>query len=392
MTRKVILGSAVLASVVLLAVCGMFTSFMSVLGINGAAFANPCRTDIDLGNPVAASAGSFEQWNPQQAAHAAVITTTGKTRGVRPRGWVVAVATAMQESTLRNLANSGVPRSLSLPHDGVAADHDSVGLFQQRPSPPDGQGFWGRADELMTPATAAGKFYTALLAVNSWESMRVTDAAQAVQRSAFPDAYQKWEGPAQRLVAHILGLPNLEQIGGGDPAAPCGPEAAGNLDLPPGSWTQPVHAAWSPANGFRAPSRLDHDGVDLMAVRYAPIRAAADGSVIVSTWNGSTGNCNVDGSPDIGGCGWYVEINHAGSVNTRYCHMTRQPEVSVGQQVRAGQVIGYVGSSGNSSGPHLHYEVHRNIPAGSTGSSANAVDPVAFHAAIGAPLGVGNSG
>jgi hypothetical protein len=83
------------------------------------------------------------------------------------------VATAIQESSLHNLGNQG-------PHN----DHDSLGLFQQRPS----QG-WGTAEQLTNPVYAAGKFYDKLLSIPGWEQMPLTQAAQAVQHSAYPDAY-----------------------------------------------------------------------------------------------------------------------------------------------------------------------------------------------------------
>ena len=81
------------------------------------------------------------------------------------------------------------------------------------------------------------------------------------------------------------------------------------------------------------------------------------------------------------GCGWYVDIDHVGGIVTRYCHQLVQPYVHVGQHVAAGQVIGVVGSSGHSSGPHLHFEVHLGDH-----TPATAVDPIAFMAAAGAPL------
>ena len=81
-------------------------------------------------------------------------------------GWVVAVATAMQESGLRNLG-----------HLGDRNDHDSLGLFQLRPS----QG-WGTPAQALNPTYAATAFYVTLLRVPGWESMPLTEAAQAVQR------------------------------------------------------------------------------------------------------------------------------------------------------------------------------------------------------------------
>jgi murein DD-endopeptidase MepM/ murein hydrolase activator NlpD len=86
--------------------------------------------------------------------------------------------------------------------------------------------------------------------------------------------------------------------------------------------------------------------------------------------------------------GWYLEILHddpqAGPVVTRYCHLLQQPAVAAGQQVAAAQPVGLVGSSGNSSGPHLHYEVH----LGRSADSGNAIDPRPFMADRGAALGL----
>jgi murein DD-endopeptidase MepM/ murein hydrolase activator NlpD len=77
-----------------------------------------------------------------------------------------------------------------------------------------------------------------------------------------------------------------------------------------------------------------------------------------------------------------VDIEHDGGIVTRYCHMLTRPDVQQGQVVTAGQIIGVVGSSGHSSGPHLHFEVHLGDH-----SRASAVDPVPFMAAHGVPLG-----
>jgi murein DD-endopeptidase MepM/ murein hydrolase activator NlpD len=148
--------------------------------------------------------------------------------------------------------------------------------------------------------------------------------------------------------------------------------------LPSTTWALPVTAGL--VSGFRTSSRPTHDGVDLGAARNTPIKAAAAGTVIRVVCNVSTNNCDVDGNRTLSGCGWYAEIQHAGRIVTRYCHMVRKPSVRVGQTVARGQIIGYVGTSGSSSGPHLHFEVHLNAPPA---NHANAVSPITFMRARG---------
>ena len=162
----------------------------------------------------------------------------------------------------------------------------------------------------------------------------------------------------------------------------CG-NASGTVPVPAaGAWTLPVGAG--PVSGFRTVERPGHDGVDLGAARFTPIRAAASGRVIRVVCNVSTNNCDVDGNRTLTGCGWYAEIQHAGNVVTRYCHMVRRPAVQVGQAVVKGQVIGHVGTSGSSSGPHLHFEVHTGAPPA---THANAVNPIWFMRARGVTIG-----
>jgi hypothetical protein len=122
---------------------------------------------------------------PEQLTHAATIAAVGVRRQLPERAVTIALATAWQESKLRNLPSG---------------DRDSIGLFQQRPS----QG-WGTPEQLNNPRYAAGEFYTHLLKIRGWEGMRLTDAAQAVQRSGHPEAYQKWEVDAKALAVAFLG-------------------------------------------------------------------------------------------------------------------------------------------------------------------------------------------
>ncbi|MFB9179203.1 peptidoglycan DD-metalloendopeptidase family protein [Dactylosporangium sucinum] len=162
------------------------------------------------------------------------------------------------------------------------------------------------------------------------------------------------------------------------PAAPAAPPAAA------GRWVSPL-PGFTARPGFRTPRNPNHIGVDIMSFTGTPIRAASAGTVVEVVCNIEAGHsCDQTGSASIGGCGWYVKLQHAGGIATLYCHMVRRAIVQPGQKVAAGQVIGYVGSSGNSSAPHLHYEVHVNAPP--TGPY-NAVDPLPFMRSHGAPIG-----
>lgn len=347
MTRNALRG-VVACAVALVVACALSV----VLLFRGVA--SGCALPLPSG--VASVSAPVGGWRPvgrfdaQQVGHAATIVAVGAQMGVPARGWVIAVATAIQESDLRNLA--GGP-------------DDSIGLFQQRPS----QG-WGTPAQLRDPVYAAGRFYQRLLAVPGWQQMPLTEAAQAVQRSAYPDAYAKHEPDATLLVTAVSGS--------------AGASGAAQQNCQPiGPWIQPVLAPI--VSGFRTPERPSHDGVDLGAGRGTPIRAASAGTVTVVRCNirPASHGCDVDGSPQTPGCGWYVDIEHANRIVTRYCHMLTHPYVQEGQAVAVGQVVGLVGSSGHSSGPHLHFEVHIG-----GNSSETATNPVPFMASVCAPLGL----
>ncbi|MFE7628079.1 hypothetical protein [Streptomyces sp. NPDC057509] len=131
------------------------------------------------------SADGTYRLTPEQAANAATISAVGTTRGMPERAVTIALATALQESGLRNLDHG---------------DRDSLGLFQQRPS----QG-WGSEKEVMDPVYAAGKFYAHLAEVPGYSRLPLTEAAQRVQRSGFPQAYAKHEPDAALLAAALTG-------------------------------------------------------------------------------------------------------------------------------------------------------------------------------------------
>ena len=132
-----------------------------------------------------AEGASFDL-DPEQARNAATISAVATKRGLPPRAATIAVATAMQESKLRNLPGG---------------DRDSLGLFQQRPS----QG-WGTAVQIRNPVYATGKFYDALVGVPGWETLPLTQAAQKVQLSAAPDAYAQHETEAATYAQALTGV------------------------------------------------------------------------------------------------------------------------------------------------------------------------------------------
>jgi len=131
---------------------------------------------------VTASATTF-QWAPDQASNTAAITAIALQRGMPPRAATIAIATAMQESKVRNVK---------------FGDRDSLGLFQQRPS----QG-WGTAEQILDPEYSTNKFYDALEKIKGYASMDIAEAAQKVQRSAAGEAYAQHEAQA-RVTASVL--------------------------------------------------------------------------------------------------------------------------------------------------------------------------------------------
>jgi hypothetical protein len=123
--------------------------------------------------------------SPEQMDNAATIVGVGRKLRMPDRAVTVALATAIQESTLANLRGG---------------DRDSVGLFQQRPS----QG-WGTATRILDTEYATTAFYEALVQVPNWATLDVTAAAQRVQRSGYPEAYADHEPEARLLAVALLG-------------------------------------------------------------------------------------------------------------------------------------------------------------------------------------------
>lgn len=307
-----------------------------------------------------------------QLVNAGHIIAVAADRDLSTRAATIALMTAITESGLRNLANAGeftpppgsrwaqewpswrqvAMLSLDYPNDGVApGDWDSIGLFQQRPS----QGWGGdgtpeqQVQNLLNPEYAAAAFYDALLTVNGWEQLPLGAAAQTVQRSAFPDAYDDKVGDATALL-DALSTASLDDLPGTGTLG-CG-LAAYDGTVSTDGWAQPVIGSTYTSAFGTIRAGYTHMGSDFAAPAGTPIFAAADGVVAhvsCSAWRGRS-PCN-------------ILIDHGLNaddqrVQTLYVHMyPNGVHVDVGDRVSAGDHIADVGSNGNSTGPHLHLEV-----------------------------------
>ncbi|WP_457921000.1 peptidoglycan-binding protein [Streptomyces rutgersensis] len=127
---------------------------------------------------------------PEELANARTVIGVGKGANIPEQGQIIALMTAMQESKFVNYT--------------VPVDHDSLGIFQQRPSTG-----WGTPEQITDVPTSSKSFYgvapfgsnPGLVQIAGWETMAPGDVCQAVQRSAYPDRYAQWEGFARDLLA-----------------------------------------------------------------------------------------------------------------------------------------------------------------------------------------------
>lgn len=306
--------------------------------------------------------GSAVTLGRQQLTHAATVISIGAaTREVGRAGIVIALTAALTESNLRMLANStAYPESTEYPNDGDGGDHDSLGMFQMRPT-----SGWGTVAELMNPDYQARAFYggsdspnsgspRGLLDIPGWRSLTPGQAAQAVEVSAFPDRYDNVQPVAEAILGALTKTAGSAQL-----PSEGAPAEASRIVVPmvDGTYTWVSSFGWR-TDPFTGRPRF-HAGSDLAAADGTPILAAADGVVTFAGASGGFGNLivvrhRVDGE----------------RVDTYYAHMwSSGVHVVVGETVAAGQHIGDVGSSGRSEGPHLHFEVHIGI-------ESRVVDPL----------------
>lgn len=219
------------------------------------------------------AAGPQVEGDANQDEHAKTIIGIAKSLNLGQRGALIGIMTSLVETNLKNYANDGTwteqngsqpykntglgEISMSLPHDAVGSDHDSVGLMQQRAV----DGNWGPVDPdenlaenikwLMTPAYSAMAFFSmpqgkkdtkAMVNVDNWENRPPGEVSQAVQGSAFPDRYAERQSDAQAYINRLwedspaINLPvplasdEAEELGEGtfDPSALCSSGVTGN--------------------------------------------------------------------------------------------------------------------------------------------------------------------
>src|SRR6478609_3357682 len=198
-------------------------TILVVLGIvGGSAYAVWTKLQSELFSPscTATTSAGAVTFSPEQVANAPLIAAISDKRGLPPRAASIAITTSIQESKLRNL-NYG--------------DRDSVGLFQQRPS----MKVWGTREQILDPVHSANVFYDALVKVDGYESMVITEVAQKVQKSAYPDAYADHEQEGRSLASTLRARrPPVSYASCGRPR-PCHPPRRSPPTWTPSSVSRP---------------------------------------------------------------------------------------------------------------------------------------------------------
>lgn len=300
--------------------------------------------------------------NEDQLANAASIIAVANDLGADHEEIQIALMTVLQESTLLMYANEKIPESLELPHQAVGRDHDSVGFFQQRPA-----AGWGTVEELMDPDYSTRAFFGGPDGPNAGSPRGLWDIdmtgkslgqqAQAVQVSAFPDAYDKWEPVAADLIQLLGGV------------------ECSSANIVVDGWAKPVPADVRMNSGFGYRGNIGvpgaaafHYGADFAAPKDTPIYAAANGEVI---WAGP--------SPTTWWSGVLVMIDHGNGLYSTYNHMYEDSLlVQPGDVVEAGQQIAGIGLTGNTSGYHLHFSIFHHEGDPMWPKSSSFYDPVEF--------------
>lgn len=302
--------------------------------------------------PAAAGSGSKAEALDRNAA---TWIQVGVQKQVPVRGQQIALAVILVESNGLNLASRKVPESMKYPNDGVVAgDHLSIGTAQQQV----GMGWFDTVENGMKVPVQAASFYRALLDVNGWQVMTFSGAAQAVQRSAFPSRYGQREADAVALynrLAPSAGSGAVVPAGG---TTDCEVVPAAHTT---GAWANPLKPApytlTSPF-GWRTLRGIPnlHRGQDLATAVGTPLHAVCTGTISYATPH------------DPYGGGMQIDTDCGGGIVIKLMHNSRI-DVHEGQKVKAGQVIGLTGNTGNSTGPHSHVQVNED---------GTAIEPVSF--------------
>lgn len=339
----------------------------------------------------AASGGNSSALAANKIEYVQTIIGTGKAMKVPPMGIVAALSTALVESELKNYANDGVydvfknpadatlgsssdaapilnfaKRSLAYPHDESGSDATSVGLFQQ-------QAWWGvmggsnwqndpegTIKRLMDPTFQAQKFYNSLLKIPDWQSLPGGDIAQTVQGSAkplryalrIPEAnalYNQYKDTAKNVTLYDLGASAAPAPGSSSSGSV---SSASSTSSCGGTGPTSIPLAKSASYVITAPfgdtvfHPTPHAGLDIACHMGDIVSSPITGTVVIAM------NGNPSGFGDPAG---NVKIRTADGTVFWFWHL-RTASVKAGQQVTGGQPIGECGSTGNSSGPHLHIQ------------------------------------
>ena len=301
--------------------------FLVLVGGLGSQSERVCATG-GTAVPAAAAGGQLDAEQLAVAQQIVAAVRAFPETADKPHAAVIALATARQESGIRNLDYG---------------DRDSLGAFQQRPS----QG-WGTPAEVMDVAHATASFLQRLVRVPGWETRRVTDVAADVQRPAeeYRDLYEQWVPQATRLSERLWLRADVSLVtAGADPSCDQVLLASGGDDV---VYPVPWDFRWSDSRNWGGTgSRWEnwHTGTDFSAPCGTPALAATSGTVEIVSGESWAGR-------------WLVKVVTGPiSVATWYAHMQKL-DVGAGDQVVAGQQIGEVGNLGNATGCHLHFEVH----------------------------------
>ena len=303
-------------------------------------------------DPKTVPATTISGYGHDQLVNAAYVIQAGKDLNLSSRDQTIGVMTAMGESGLRVL------------NYGDAAGPDSRGLFQQRAN-----GAWGSLADRMDPYISATNFFKKLATITDRDSLAPTIAAHKVQVNADPYYYAKYWDAAVAVVEGLTGAKIGLTPGTGNQV--CSGVGTGTVTVSPQGWALPAAGPISDPFGMRVNPISGvyklHAGVDIAGGCDSPIYAAQSGTVVASGFGVGYGSNGT------------IVVDHGGGVQTVYLHMYASGIlVQDGQKVTAGQQIARIGSSGDSTGCHLHFQVMIN---------GSPTDPVAFMKTVGITIG-----